>query len=110
MIQATADKVTSFGTALKLPFKGGDIVKPLATDLSAGQVIQLGWAYFRADTKQALHCRLGGEPGSADGESVHLRVRGQRRHARDVHGPLGAARAGEGAPYAPGCVVGDRKL
>ena len=49
VIQATAGKVTSFGTALKLPFNGGSIVKPLATDLSAGQVIQLGWAYFRAD-------------------------------------------------------------
>ena len=41
--------MTSFGTALKLPFRGGSIVKPLATDLTAGQVLQLGWVYFRAE-------------------------------------------------------------
>jgi LCP family protein required for cell wall assembly len=110
VIQATADKVTSFGTALKLPFKGGDIVKPLATDLSAGQVIQLGWTYFRADTKKALHCRLGGEPGSADGESVLF---GSEDNVATIamftgrSAPLAPAR---GLPYAPGCVVGNRNL
>ena len=98
MIQATADKVTSVGTAVKLPFRGGSIVKPLATDLTAGQVLQLGWVYFRADTKGALHCRLGGEPGSADGAVGHLRLRGQRRDHLDVHGPVGPAAAAEGAP------------
>ena len=102
VIQATAGKVTSLGTALKLPFNGGSIVKPLATDLSAGQVMQLGWAYFRADKQHALHCRLGGEPGQRRRAVGHLRLRGQRRHDRDVHGPFGAAAAAEGASLRAG--------
>jgi polyisoprenyl-teichoic acid--peptidoglycan teichoic acid transferase len=110
VIQATADKVTSVGTALRMPFKGGDIVKPLATDLTAGQVMELGWAYFRADTAKALHCRLGGEPGSADGQSV---IFGSEDNVATIamftgrSAPLAPAK---GLPYAPGCVVGDRRL
>ncbi len=110
VLQATADKVTSLGTAVRLPFRGGDIVEPLATDLSAGQAIQLGWAYFRADAKSALHCRLGGEPGSADGESV---IFGSEDNVATIamftgrSAPLAPAK---GLPYAPGCVVGDRRL
>ena len=110
VIQATADKVTSFATALKLPFRGGSIVAPLATDLSAGQVLQLGWTYFRSNKADALHCRLGGEPGSADGQSV---IFGSEDNIAtiamftDRSAPLPPT---QGAPYAPGCVIGDRKL
>jgi LCP family protein required for cell wall assembly len=110
VIQATADKVTSVGTALKLPFRGGDIVKPLATDLSAAQVMELGWAYFRADTKKALHCRLGGEPGSADGESVILGSEDNVATIAMFTGRSAPLAPAKGLPYAPGCVVGDRKL
>jgi LCP family protein required for cell wall assembly len=42
VIQATADELTSLGSAIRLPFIGEDVVSPLATDLSAGQVLQLG--------------------------------------------------------------------
>ena len=102
VIQATADKVTSFGTALKLPFSGGDIVKPLATDLSAGQVIQLGWAYFRADTHEGAPLPARRRARQRRRRVGHLRLRGQRRDDRDVHGPLGAARPAEGAPLRAG--------
>jgi LCP family protein required for cell wall assembly len=110
IIQATAGKVTSFGTALKLPFRGGSIVKPLATDLSAGQVLQLGWAYFRANTKGALHCRLGGEPGSADGQSVIFGSEDNVATIAMFTGRSAPLPPPKGLPYAPGCVIGDRKL
>ena len=110
VIQATAGKVTSFGTALKLPFDGGSIVKPLATDLSAGQVIQLGWAYFRADKQHALHCRLGGEPGSADGQSVIFGSEDNVATIAMFTGRSAPLPPPKGLPYAPGCVIGDRKL
>jgi LCP family protein required for cell wall assembly len=110
VIQATADKVTSFGTALKLPFRGGSIVKPLATDLSAGQVLQLGWAYFRANTKSALHCRLGGEPGSADGQSVIFGSEDNVATIAMFTGRSAPLQPPKGLPYAPGCVIGDRRL
>ena len=110
VIQATADKVTSFGTALKLPFRGASIVEPLATDLSAGQVLQLGWAYFRADTSNALHCRLGGEPGSADGQSVIFGSEDNVATIAMFTGRSAPLPPPNGLPYAPGCVIGDRKL
>jgi polyisoprenyl-teichoic acid--peptidoglycan teichoic acid transferase len=110
VIQATANKVTSIGTAAKLPFRGGSIVRPLATDLTAGQVLQLGWIYFRADTKNALHCRLGGEPGSADGQSVIFGSEDNVATVSMFTGRSAPLRPPKGLPYAPGCVVGDRKL
>ncbi|MEO5632502.1 LCP family protein [Gaiella sp.] len=110
IVQATADKVTSFGTALKLPFRGASIVEPLATDLSAGQVLQLGWVYFRANTKNALHCRLGGEPGSADGQSVIFGSEDNVATLSMFTGRSAPLQPPKGLPYAPGCVIGDRKL
>ncbi len=110
VIQAAADRLTSFGGAVKLPFIGGDVVKPLATDLSAGEILQLGWAYFRADSAHALHCRLGGEPGTADGQSV---IFGSEDNIATVAMFLGRSAPlapPKGLPYAPGCVVGDRRL
>jgi polyisoprenyl-teichoic acid--peptidoglycan teichoic acid transferase len=70
VLDGIANKVTSVGTFLRLPFVGDDLVAPLTTDLSAGQLLQLGWVRFRADGSRALHCRLGGEPTSIGGESV----------------------------------------
>ena len=109
VIQATADKVTSLGTALRLPFRGDSIVKPLATDLSAGQVLQLGWAYFRANTEDALHCRLGGEPGSADGQSVIFGSEDNVATVAMFTGRSAPLPPPKGLPYAPGCVIGDRR-
>ncbi len=110
VIQATAGGLTSLWSAAKMPFIGDDVVKPLATDLGAGEVLQLGWAYFRADAQKALHCRLGGEPGTADGQSV---IFGSEDNVATVSMFLGRSaplRPPKGLPYAPGCVVGDREL
>ena len=59
VMQATLSKLASPSTFLRLPFKGGDLMKPLATDMSAAQFVQLGWVKFRAGS--TLHCRLGGK-------------------------------------------------
>ncbi len=45
--QAVMAKLTSVGTLLSLPFDGGSLVKPVATDLSTGQLVALGWVKFR---------------------------------------------------------------
>ena len=98
----------SLGTAVKLPFVGDQLAAPLATDLGAWQLMQLGWVYFRADKGKALHCRLGGDPATVGGESVIL---GSEDNVSTVamftgrSAPLAPAR---GLPYAPGCYVGDR--
>ena len=60
-VEAMTSKLAGPGTFFRLPFIGGDLAKPLTTDLSAGQLMQLGWVSFRANDGRALHCRLGGE-------------------------------------------------
>ena len=72
VLDGIANKVSSVGTFLRLPFIGDDLVKPLTTDMSAGELLQLGWLRFRADGGRALHCRLGGDPTTIGGESVIL--------------------------------------
>ena len=68
VLQATLRKMTSASSLVKMPFIGSKLVKPLATDLSTAQFLQLGWVYKRG---HALHCRLGGTPETLpDGESV----------------------------------------
>lgn len=108
VVEATLDKVTGFGTSLKLPFVGDELAAPLATDLGAWQLMQLGWVYFRADKDKALHCRLGGDPATVGGESVIL---GSEDNVSTVamfvgrSAPLAPAR---GLSYAPGCFIGSR--
>ena len=47
VLQAMMDEITSFRTFLRLPFIGDDLVAPLATDMSANQLLQLGWVVKR---------------------------------------------------------------
>ena len=47
--QAIADKLVGVGTFLRMPFNGDELLRPLATDLSANQLLQLGWVKFRVD-------------------------------------------------------------
>jgi LCP family protein required for cell wall assembly len=58
VMQATLSKLASASTFFRLPFSGGTLMKPLSTDLSTNDFIQLAWIKFRAGT--VLHCRLGG--------------------------------------------------
>jgi LCP family protein required for cell wall assembly len=58
VMQATLSKLASAGTFFRLPFSGGSLMKPLSTDLSTNDFVQLAWIKFRAGTN--LHCRLGG--------------------------------------------------
>jgi polyisoprenyl-teichoic acid--peptidoglycan teichoic acid transferase len=67
---AVGDEIASFGTFLRLPFMGDELAAPLATDLSAWELAQLGWIRFRSSG--SLRCRLGGEPSSLGGESALL--------------------------------------
>jgi LCP family protein required for cell wall assembly len=63
VLDAVASKFTSFGTLVRMPFSGSSFVKPLTTDLTAGQLVQLGWTKFRANESSSVHCRLGGDFG-----------------------------------------------
>jgi LCP family protein required for cell wall assembly len=58
VMQALLSKLAGAGTFFRLPFVGGDLLKPITTDLSTSQFLQLAWIKFRAG--DVLHCRLGG--------------------------------------------------
>src|SRR3954470_3877095 len=61
VMDALASKFTSPGTLVGLPFDGGKLAKPLTTDLTAGQLMQLGWVKFRASSGDSVHCPLRGD-------------------------------------------------
>ena len=69
---AVGDEIASLGTFVRLPFNGESLAAPLATDLSAWELAQLGWVRFRADSQRSLRCRLGGESATIGGESTIL--------------------------------------
>jgi LCP family protein required for cell wall assembly len=107
IIQATGAKLTGFWTALRVPFLGGKVVKPLATDLSSWQLLQLGWAYFRAGSDKALHCRLGGEPQTVGGQAVIVGSEDNPATIAMFMGRSAPLPPPKGLAYAPGCTVGN---
>jgi LCP family protein required for cell wall assembly len=111
VLQAIAAKLTSPGTLVKLPFMGGDLAQPLATDLSAGQLVQLGWVKFRAPSGRALHCRLGGTLGSGALGSTIDPTEDNRNVIAMVLGRSAPQPPAPGSgPFGPGCTVGDKAL
>lgn len=107
VLEAMTGKLTSVGTFVRLPFIGGDLVKPLTTDLAPGQLLQLGWVKFRASTSRTLHCRLGGSPSSIGGESVLI---GTEENVSVLSMFTGRSAPQPPLPgsglYGPGCFVG----
>ena len=68
--QAATAKLTSLSTLADLPFDGTSLMKPLATDLSTWQLIELGWVKFRSSPSHTVYCRLGGDPETIGGSDV----------------------------------------
>ena len=107
--QAIADKLVSVGTFLRMPFSGSDLLEPLATDLSANQLLQLAWVKFRAGT--TIRCRLGGDLALIGGASVIVPNEENRNVISmflDESAPQ-PPRPGTGT-FGPGCVAGERTL
>jgi LCP family protein required for cell wall assembly len=101
VIDAVTSKLASIGTFFRLPFSGSSYVKPLTTDLSTSQLVQLGWVKFRSSAGSSVHCRLGGDLGGG----------GTGSPSEDDPATL-AMFLGKSAPqpptdpFGPGCVVG----
>jgi len=99
VLQALMSKLAGLGTFMRMPWIGGDLMKPLATDLSANQFVALGWAKLRS--RHTLHCRLGGTSTggditpSEDNAKVILMVLG--KSAPQPPAPTGDS-------YPPGCL------
>jgi LCP family protein required for cell wall assembly len=107
VLQAVAGKLTSFGTLVKMPFIGDDLLAPISTDISTHGFISLGWTKFRSSSGRTLHCRLGGEPSGGEivpveeNRNVIAMVTGDSAPQPPV--------PGSGA-FGPGCVEGNGTL
>jgi polyisoprenyl-teichoic acid--peptidoglycan teichoic acid transferase len=106
VIEAMTGKLAGAGTFMRLPFIGSDLAKPLTTDLSAGQLMQLGWVKFRANGGRALHCRFGGEPQSIDGQSVLIATEENTAVLSMFTGRSAPQPPPPGTTYGAGCTVG----
>ena len=103
-MNAATAKLASPSILLKLPFKGNSMVKPLTTDLTAAQILQLGWVKFRASGGSTLYCRLGGDSSSANGQSVIIPSEDNRNALAMWQGTSAPQRPT--STYGPGCVKG----
>jgi hypothetical protein len=86
---------------LHLPSLGRAIARPLATDLSAADMLRLAWVGYRSSG--TTQCHLGGAPFLVNGRRV---VAGSEDNARVVRIFLGTAPPSGSAPLlsqAPGC-------
>ena len=103
VMQQTLSKLASPGTFFRLPFSGGSMLAPIATDLSTWQFMQLAWVKFRAGA--TLHCRLGGRD-LGDGY-----ITGDQENINVIQMVLGNSApqppAPGSGPYGPGCVLGN---
>jgi LCP family protein required for cell wall assembly len=107
VIEAIADKTVSFQTFVKAPFIGDDLVRPLATDLSAAQVLELGWVKWRTPSTGRLRCRLGGTIADIGGQSF---VIGSEENVSVIAMVTGKTAPQPPPPgsgqFGPGCTVG----
>ena len=103
VVRAIADKTVSPGTLSRLPLIGDDLAKPLATDLSAWELVQLGWVKFRSS--ETLRCRLGGTETTI-GSSAYIIASEENVSAiAMVEGKAAPQPPTPGlGPFSPGCV------
>jgi LCP family protein required for cell wall assembly len=105
VVDAIGNKLTSPGTLVKLPFVGDSLLKPLATDLSAGQFLQLAWLKVRSPSDRTLHCRLGGSASYVDGQSFIIGTEENRNVIAMFAGRAAAQPPLPGSgPFGPGCI------
>jgi len=104
VVQAVLSKITGVKTMLELPWLADDLLKPMATDLSAGDLMQLGWIKLRAS--RTLHCRLGGESQSYGGAFEITPTDENFSVIRMVKGTETPRPPAGSSLYAPGCSTG----
>jgi LCP family protein required for cell wall assembly len=103
--QATLSKLSSPARFFSLPFSGGSLLQPIATDLSTWKLMQLAWAKFRTGT--TIHCRLGGTGITNSLGDVIIGTPANIQVIDTVLGQSAPQRPEKGNPYAPGCIVGN---
>ena len=102
VMDAVAAKFTSIGTLIGVPFDGGALAKPLTTDLSASQLVQLGWVKFRSSELE-----LASTAGSAATSAAAAAGSPSEDNPATIAMFLGkSAPQPPTGPFDPGCVAG----
>ena len=104
VVEAIQSKLISPTTLVKMPFVGGDLLKPVATDLSPGEFMQLGWMKFRS--QRTIRCHLGGTFGSSASGSVIEPAEENRNVIAMFLGLSAPQPSPPGQPNLPGCTEG----
>ena len=103
VMQAITRQLVSPSSLLHLRSIGHDIAAPLATDLSANELLGLGWVKFRAS--RTLECHLGGTPQLIDGQDMLVGSEQNRSIVQMYLGEQAPIPASKTDPFAPGCKV-----
>ncbi len=101
VMSALKSKLASPRTLFRLKSVGAHVADPLATDLSANQLLQLGWGDFRAE--RHLNCNLGGEPVVLGGVSYLAGVSENRDVVSAFLGDTAPRKRNAKDPFSPGC-------
>ena len=94
-------KLVSPASLFRLRSVGSHAADPLATDLSANQLLQLGWGDFRA--QRHLNCNLGGEPVVLGGSPTSPACRRTGTRSRPSSATRRPAAGTRRTRSAPGC-------
>jgi len=103
VMQSLSHQLVSFSSLLHLPSIGSSLAKPLTTDLSANELLGMGWEKFRAS--RTLECHAGGLPQVIGGQDVLLSVPQNRQVVQMFLGEIAPLPAPKGSLYDPGCQV-----
>jgi LCP family protein required for cell wall assembly len=101
VMAALKRKLVSPSSLFRLKSVGAHVADPLATDLSANQMLQLGWGDFRA--QRHLNCNLGGEPVVLGGISYLAGVSENRDVVSAFLGDTAPRKRDAKNPFSPGC-------
>lgn len=107
VIDAIQGEVLGVSGFLRMPMIGDDVVKPLATDLSTGELLQLAWVRRRSSGEKTRRCRLGGVPTTIGGAAVLQSSEDNRLTVSMFTGESAPQRPPRGRPFEPGCFVGN---
>jgi polyisoprenyl-teichoic acid--peptidoglycan teichoic acid transferase len=103
VMQALSHQLVSFSSLLHLPSIGRDIARPLTTDLSANELLGLGWEKFRAS--RTLQCHLGGSPLVIGGQDEIAGVTQNRLVVQMFLGQIAPQPPPKSSIYDPGCTI-----
>jgi LCP family protein required for cell wall assembly len=101
VMTALKRKLVSPRSLFRLKSVGAHVADPLATDLNANQLLQLGWGDFRA--QRHLNCNLGGEPVVLGGVSYLAGVSENRDVVSAFLGETAPRKRNAKNPFSPGC-------